>query len=277
MDFKQKYKAFKKRFGIADAQLDPVKEFQLFKQRILNVFELIDVQVEENGVARFCTLLGKKIIRYQGVSKHFYNIRDALNSETDEAQFYFLIELIFSLPFVTESYNRRVFYRHDLYQKVEEAFYISDINASITKIKEEVIVYPRGEEVLDKGLIEDVFSFLNEASQKHFVAALNFYKQRTKESFIKSAESIRRCVEEFLRFKLDNQRGLVENIREIQKRFKDEKISTEIRNIITQVFSYLDKYFNENSKHNDGDIDEVENEFLLYQSGLLMRYMDKVL
>ena len=49
------------------------------------------------------------------------------------------------------------------------------------------------------------------------------------------------------------------------------------RNIIFGTFNYLDKYFNENSKHGDGNINEPENEFLIYQVGLFMRYIDKVI
>ena len=172
MDFRQKYKAFKKRFGVADKQLEPAKEFQIFKQRILNACEHIDNHVEDEDIVRFCTWLGKEVIRYQGVTRYFYNIRDALIEETNEAQFYFLIELIFALPIKTDSYNGRVRYsRNMLYQKVAEAFYISDINANLTAVGQEVLVYPRGEEVLDKGLVEEVFEFLNVDSQKHFVMA----------------------------------------------------------------------------------------------------------
>lgn len=278
MDFRQKYKAFKKRFGVADKQLDPAKEFQVFKQRILNICEYIDIHVEDESVVRFCTWLGREVVRYKGVAKHFYNIRDALSEETNEAQFYFLIELIFALPIKTESYGQSVRYsRNILYQKVAEAFHISDINANLTIVDDEVLVYPRGEGVLDEGLVEEVFEFLNADSQKHFVAALKFYKQGTDESHVKSAESIRRCLEEFLRFKLKNAKGLDGNVKELLARFKELKTSTQIKTIAHQVLTYLDDYFNEHSKHKDGKIGEAENEFILYQSGLLMRYINKVL
>lgn len=278
MDFRQKYKAFKKRFEVADKQLDPVKEFQVFKQRILNICEYIDIHVEDEGVVRFCTWLGKPVIRYKGAVKHFHNIRDALAEETDEAQFYFLIELIFALPIKTESYGQNVRYsRNILYQKVVEAFHISDINANLTVVDNEVLVYPRGEDVLDKGLVEEVFEFLNVDSQKHFVTALKFYKKGADESCIKSAESIRRCLEEFLRFKLNNSKGLDGNLKELLARFKNLKISAQIKEIVHQCLACLDEYFNEHSKHKDGKIGEAENEFLLYQSGLLMRYINKVL
>lgn len=277
MDFRQKYKAFKKRFGIAEKQLDPAKEFQIFKQRILNACENIDTYVEDEGVVRFCTWLGKEVVRFRGISTYYYNIRDALIEETDEAKFYFLIELIFALPIKTDSYGGHIRYSSGiLYRKVAEAFHISDINANLTVVDNEVLVYPRGEEVLDEGLIEEVFEFLNADSQRHFVTALRSYKLGTDESHIKSAESVRRCLEEFLRYKLNNVKGLDGNVKELLARFKELKISSQIKTIVHQILMYLDDYFNEHSKHKDGKIGEAENEFLLYQSGLLMRYINKV-
>lgn len=47
-----------------------------------------------------------------------------------------------------------------------------------------------------------------------------------------------------------------------------------MRNIIFQNFNFIDKYFNENSKHNDGDLQNFDNEFVIYQTGLLMRYIE---
>ena len=94
------------------------------------------------------------------------------------------------------------------------------------------------------------------------------------DKFIKSAESLRRSLEEFLRYKLKNNAGLKANITNLQNKLKQDKRDSIIRNIIGTVFTKLDEYFNENSKHNDGDIDETEIEYLIYQTGVLMRYVN---
>jgi hypothetical protein len=126
-------------------------------------------------------------------------------------------------------------------------------------------------------LVDKTFSFLNETSSRHFIDALKSYQKLTPADSIKSAESLRRSLEEFLRFKLGNQQGLAANIQELTKRLKTDKKDPVVRNVIFQTFSNLNQYFNENSKHKDGDIDDVENEFLIYQIGLLMRYINRVL
>lgn len=172
-------------------------------------------------------------------------------------------------------YGGKVTYSKELlYKNFQEAVEISEINLSVIKIGGDILMYPRGEKVLDKELVEEVFSFLNEESQQHCIAAVKSYRQS---SYIKSAESIRRCIEEFLRFKLKNSKGLDGNLKELSTQLKELKVSSQIKTIIHQSLTLLDTYFNEHSKHNDGEIGEAENEFLLYQSGLLMRYINKVL
>ena len=280
MDFREKHKSFKKRFGIVDQQLDPAKEFQIFKQRILNIFIDIDINTKEEGIAQFCTRLGKRIIikNFMPALKYNYNIINILEEETDEAPFYFLIEMLFTLPIEIRKGGNGISYSKGiLYENTAEAFSISNINASICKVGDEVLVFPRGEEILDKELVEEVFIFLNENSKSHFLSAVKSYREGTSISYVKSAESIRRCIEEFLRYKMNNIKGLDNNLKQLGAHLKEKHISSEIKTLIHQFFTYLDKYFNENSKHNDGQIGEAENEFLLYQSGLLLRYINKVI
>ena len=62
----------------------------------------------------------------------------------------------------------------------------------------------------------------------------------------------------------------------MQKELKQRDNQPEIRNIIFQTFNYLDEYFNKNSKHGN-NVKEPENEFLIYQTGLLMRYINKII
>jgi pantothenate synthetase len=169
-------------------------------------------------------------------------------------------------------------YRHEyiyskniILGKIIEAIELSDINVSIAVAKEEIILYPRGEKNLDEELVELPLSFLDEKSAEHFIQGLQFYQSK---KFIKSAESLRRSLEEFLRSKLNNKKGLKVNIIELQKLLKIKNLDSQIRNTILQVFTFMDQYFNENSKHNDGNINEQENEFLVYQIGLLMRYIN---
>lgn len=277
-DILKKINKFNKRWEIIDDSTYE-KEFERFKIRVLNIFSDIDDHVPDEGIRIFCQFLGiPEKWKYYGRRRWTKVIIDNLRKENDDNKFYRLLQIIFSLPIRTsfDDYMNEITYSKDiLYRELADAIKFSKVNLAITKKDEEIILFPQGEEKLDQKLVEGVLSFLNDKSNKNFVDALNSYEKGTKKDRVKSAESLRRSLEEFLRFKVKNRKGLKKNIKELQKRLKEDGRDPSIRGIIFRTFSYLDTYFNENSKHKNGNINEEENEFLIYQTGLLMRYVEK--
>lgn len=275
MNLKEKMEKFNKRWSVISA--DTYEDaFRKFKVRMLNIFEGIDGHMTDESITAFCQYYGiKEVWHTQPYGDHSWstNVSDKLKQETDEKEFYRLIELIFSLDITqTGGYRGETTYgRSILFDKVVAAVDLSDTNVSITAKDGEVILYPKGEKKLDEELVDSPLSFLNKESAEHFIQALQFYQAK---KHIKSAESLRRGLEEFLRYKLKNTRGLNANITELQTKLKQDKRDAQVRNIIGTTLNYLDQYFNENSKHNDGDINDSENEFLIYQFGLLTRYVN---
>ena len=275
MNLKDKMKQFNKRWNIVSS--DSYEEsFRKFKTRILNIFQDIDQHVTKESITAFCQYYGIKEVWHTQMYEDYSwstNIIDRLNSEEDEKEFYRLIELILSLDITSIiEHDRRYSYSKEiLLRKVIEAIELSNVNVAITISNDEVILYPKGEKKLDDELVNRTLSFLDDKSNEHFEHALKFYQAKKP---VKSAESLRRSLEEFLRYKLKNSKGLDANIKELQTKLKKDQRNSQVRNIIFQTFSYLDQYFNENSKHNDGDISDSENEFLVYQVGLLMRYLE---
>jgi len=275
MNLKERMEKFNKRWDVTSD--DSYQEsFSKFKIRILNIFKGIDGRVAKTSISSFCQYYGIKEVWHSqpfGDRSWSTNIIDRLNGESGEKEFYRLIEIIFSLDITTTlNYDGRPLYsKNTLFNEVVEAINFSDINVSIVSKDDEIILYPKGEQMLDEELVNLPISFLSEGSGNHFVQALQFYQEK---KYIKSAESLRRSLEEFLRYKLKNTKGLDANILELQARLKSDGRDVQIRNIVGSIFSYLDKYFNENSKHNDGEINDPENEFLIYQAGLLLRYIN---
>jgi len=277
MDIKSKMEKFNKRWNITT--IDSYDEaFRKFKTRVLNILGDIDHHVTKESIIVFCQYNGIQMVWHEdGLGENWSsNIIDHFNKEKNEKEFYRLIELIFALDITsTVGYDHRYSYSKDiLFRDVMSAVELSDVNVTITVSNEDVILYPRGEKELDEELVNRTLSFLNDKSNKHFEHALKFYQEK---NFVKSAESLRRSLEEFLRTKLQNSKGFNVNIKVLQKKLKSDQREPQIRNVIFQTFAYLDQYFNENSKHKDGDIDFEENEFLIYQIGLLMRYLEQVI
>ena len=274
---KEKMEKFNQRWKIETSET-PGESFQKFRIRVLNILKDIDSLVSEGSVIEFCQYYGVLVEwKYDslGHNKHGVNILNKLLSEQNEVEFYRLIEIIFSLD-IPGLYGRGdlpVFTKNTVYRDVCQAIEFSNINLTTTKNKDgEIIFYSRGEDFLDQNLVNKILGFLDEKSNAHFVDALNFYSEK---EWVKSAESLRRSLEEFLRIKLKNNSGLKANIEESSKKLKAKNSPSQARNIIFQIFSYADQYFNDHSKHQDGDLKENEAEFLIYQIALLMRYINK--
>ena len=265
MNLKEHRGDFNRRWKINSKEL-PKESFRKFKQRVLNLFtdDIID-QLTEESIAQFCNTFGIKRSRR--------TIIDHVEKTESISEICRILEIIFSLDFAL---HLPYYYHSKVKQSIKEIIEMSDVNVAIGESKVRLITYPQGEKKLDDELVNQVLNFLNPQSNKHFKEALTFYQKNTP---VKSAESLRRCLEEFLRYKLKNEKGLEKNIQTFQKQLKENKgkNKSKIRDITFQTFNYLDDYFNENSKHKDGKIDEPENEFLIYQTGLLMRYIDRSL
>jgi len=279
MNIKDKLKQFNQRWGILKEE-SPKEAFGKFKTRILNVLKDIDSLVSEDGIGLFCQIYGipeKWESDGYGMNRWSKNIINRLVNEQDEIEFYKLLEIIFALPINGRSggYGMPDIDIDSLYRDVRTAIDLSNINLATSIVDgKEIIFYQKGECVLDQELVDNVFSFLDKKSGEHFKNALKFYQSKNN---IKSAESLRRSLEEFFHNKLKNDSVLANNVAQLKDKLKKGGSDPQVRNIILQACNYLEQYFNENSKHHDGEIDEAENEFLIYQTGVLMRYLYKML
>lgn len=264
---KEKMKGFNQRWKAIN-DIDPEEEFKKFRVRILNIFGDIDHEISREDISSFCQyfwIIEKRVEDFLWWSGRSYNIINKLSSERQEIELFRIIEIIFSLDFYYWSHKKEQYIT-----LFKQALEFSTLNVSILHKNWEIILYPAWEEKLDQELVNNVLSFLNWSSDKHFRDALWFYQSKLYE---KTAESLRRCLEEYLRIVLNNSKWLNGNIPEITKKIKWDS-NAKIRNIITQIFSYLDTYFNDNSKHNDW-VTEEDAEFLIYQIALLMRYISR--
>lgn len=280
MDLQKKLSEINSRWQIDDGYSEE-EEFRRFKTRIMNSFSGIDSRVTKKSIADFCNVIGIEekwdTAMYED-SSWSTNIKDALNNESNPKKFFRLLEIILALeiPGITNRYGGPSYSKSFFFNKIDEAINYSKVNISIVKTENDIIIYPSGEKILDKEVVNKTLSFLKDKPGFHFIDALKFYDKNTPESRVKSSNSLRRCLEEFFRTLLNNNAGLKANIGEIGNALKSKNVNNDIRNCVTTIISRLDHpIFNNNSKHQDGDLSELENEFMIYQVALLMKYIHK--
>jgi hypothetical protein len=273
-------KKTKQRLG-ADQRADAGTEYQAFRTRVLNVLRDNLEGIKQVGIRQF----------YQVLSRHCRYKETPIGARLDPAviyeelagapdtEFLFLLQVVLELPFyrLGDFVGVNVDPWVSFIGQLKEAIRMSDVDVKLTVTGEHAIIHPRGEKELESHLVDGALSVLQGAASSHFTDALKLYGKGTPADRVKSADALRRTLEEYLRTRLSNTKGLNGNITALLSILKQSGRDRVVRNIIFQTFSYLDEYFNENSKHADGDIDAAENEFLVYQAGLLIVYVDRAL
>ncbi|MFA7361774.1 MAG: hypothetical protein WC139_12135 [Candidatus Kapaibacterium sp.] len=277
-EIKQKLEEFDKRWNIIN-DLDYQTEFEKFRLRIINLLNTNRLLITSEYLKKFCQIWALEYNEDLYLSTIFQNtVINSSKTENNEKHFYKLIQSLFYLPDEGwyNRYSNEMKYITDLFDIIQDIVNYSNINLSVSINNFNVILYPKGEKELDEKLVNQVLSFLNPDSNTLFKEGLTSYLEVTDRSFIDAVDKMRRTLEEFLRFKLSNKKGFKENIKELNTIHKADKKDKQIRNIIINVFNYLDEYFNENTKHKDGDIDDNECEYIIYQTGVLLRYINNI-
>ncbi len=270
-NWKNKIDIFNKRWNISVAD-NSTETFTKFKTRVLSTFADIENHIMTPDIRTFCKIFG---IAYDERHTRYVYILNAIKNTSSLTDLCLMLEVIFAFDIYDNS-RYVVMERHNKGWYLKETKEIFEISGIQTRIIEsasgEIFIVPSGEKKLDEELVNPVLSFLQSGSNKHFISALQFYEQK---KWVNCAESLRRSLEEYLREKLENNIGLQANISEISKKLKNQKSPAQTRNIVATNFGHLNQFFNENSKHGDGDLEESDAEFLIYQIALLMKYIEK--
>jgi len=134
------------------------------------------------------------------------------------------------------------------------------------------IVIPKGIEEFDKALVADVVDWLSHypSAYQSYLTALRQYTDNDNPRDI--ADNLRKTFEAFLQEFLSNTKNLDNNISELGSYLKDNGVNSEIRNMFTKLIDYYKLHNDKTAKHND-DTDRNSLEFLLYQTGVFIRYL----
>lgn len=136
--------------------------------------------------------------------------------------------------------------------------------------KKNYFVFPKGAKELDDALISEPLEWLNDYpnARKTYCNAL---KQYNEGKYIRdAADNLRKALETFLQEFLNNAKNLETNKNEICKYLGDQGVDAGISSLYQTLINSYKNINDRIVKHND-NIDEKLLEFLLYQTGILIR------
>ena len=131
-------------------------------------------------------------------------------------------------------------------------------------------VFPKGAQELDDALVSQPLEWLSAYPQAHktFIVALMQYSDGT---YIRDvADNLRKALEAFLQEFLGNTKNLETNKNEICKYLGEQGVDAGISGLFQPLINAYKNINDRIAKHNDA-VDKKLLEFLLYQTGLLIR------
>ena len=131
-------------------------------------------------------------------------------------------------------------------------------------------LFPKGAKELDNALVSDVLDWLIEYPQtrKTYTIALRQYANGDNPRDV--ADNLRKAFEEFLQELLGNTQNLDNNKKAIKQYLGSKNVAPEFIGIFHQLIATYEIINNKYAKHND-NVDQKLLEFLLYQTGVLIR------
>ncbi|UMQ40602.1 hypothetical protein MKS83_14485 [Chryseobacterium sp. Y16C] len=186
--------------------------------------------------------------------------------QTDFKMFFLGVQALFSIDTIGQGI------KDVLYKDLLDIISLTGVQIAIKKAKKDIIVYPKGAKILDEKLVNDALDWLVQYPKiyEKYKLALSYVDVQGKERIV--LDNLRFAFELLLKEKLGNRKSLENQKEELGKFLKFQIQSTEISNLFWKVYDFYLKYQNENVKHSE-NINKNEVEFMLYQTGILLRFI----
>lgn len=158
----------------------------------------------------------------------------------------------------------------ELLDLLDEAFNESRLRYAILQDDNEFYVFPKGAKELDNALISEPLEWLKDYpnTRKTYIIALRQYSEGI---YIRDmADNLRKALETFLQEFLSNKKNLETNKNEICRYLGSQGIDAGVTGLFQPLINAYKNINDRIVKHNDA-IDEKLLEFLLYQTGVLIR------
>lgn len=251
---------------------DDQKKFKYFLIKIFNLLENYVEnsceQIDEEEYFKFCNTCG--ITMTQGLLLYdYYNeIMNVLHKHSKTLNEFLSFYIAFVNCQVDEEYKPL---------KKEECIKIlchmlddSQIPYEVIQDNDGYFVFPRGAKELDDALVSEILLWLRDypRAQKTYITAL---KQYADGIYIRDvADNLRKALETFLQEFLGNEKNLETNKNEICRYLGEEGVDPGVSGLFQPLINAYKNINDRVAKHND-KVDARFLEFILYQTGILIR------
>lgn len=249
-------------------------KFYYFKVKVFNFLNSIVEDIDFNEYFHFCNLIGLKVDWETCFYDNKYSndriksCLSVLNQQNTLNEFlvnYIALTNSISLERKTEPLTRKSF-SNIACEMLKE----SHIPFDLLENNNEYFIFPKGAKELDEALVSQPLEWLNKYPQAHKTFCIALKQYADGEYIRDTADNLRKSLEEFLQEFLGNDKNLETNKTEICKYLGAQNVDPGICGLFQPLINSYKNINDRIAKHHD-KVDEKLLEFLLYQTGVLIR------
>ena len=259
-----KWVDYREKLGIA---FNDKEKFSMLSNMLQNyVVICLGTSYDEISYLNYCQMVGEAYYKINHPCQH---LRESLRRCTSTAELISKFIAVYnSCKLVTTGYFSVT--KNDILNYLKEALDKLNIGYEIISDEDGVFIFPKGAKELDGALVSEPLEWLNLYPNTHktYVIALKQYSEGV---YIRDvADNLRKTLETFLQEFLGNTKNLESNKNEICKHLSDKGVDSGVIGLFQPLINAYKNINDRIAKHNDA-VDAKLLEFLLYQTGVLIR------
>ena len=263
---------YRKKLGIG---FDDDGKFRMLSNNLQNYVEnCLGECYDEVSHLNYCQMVGET---YHDYYRPYQHLRRSLEKCESTVELISKIIAVYNTcKLVHDGYH--LVPKSEILSCLEDALDKLNVGYEVISDKDGVFIFPKGAEELDRALVSEPLEWLKAYPKTHktYVIAL---KQYSEGIYIRDvADNLRKALESFLQEYLGNTKNLETNKNEICKKLGEKGVDPGIAGLFQPLINSYKNINDRIVKHNDA-IDKKLLEFLLYQTGVLIRMVlsvDKV-
>lgn len=268
---------YREKLGLGFNDKEKEKYFYaIISNELRTIFESGECVISADEYFKFGNMTGT-IVKLNGMLNYyideFSEIADILLNRVKSLNEF----LAYYIAFLNcqRNINNRYYSRDNFEDLLTDCLMKAHIQYEVLEDKDGYFVFPAGDPMMDENLVSNVLVWLDKypGTKKTYVNAL---KQYADGIYIRdAADNLSKALETFLQEFLQNDKNLDNNKGEICKYLTSQGADPSIGGMYKSIISTYKDINDKTVKHND-KIDARLLEFLLYQTGLLIRMVLRV-
>lgn len=257
--------------GLNDRELE-----NMFFNRIFNVLDDLNPmynQISTDEYFNFCRLTGYPMQHGTTADECWGIVLRILNKKVSSVR-EFLSYYMFMIN-CQEDKEYKSWTKENFKDLVCNCLIESHIPCEVYEENGSYFVFPKGAEELDKALVSEPLEWLKEYPQAHKTYCIALRQYSDGEFIRDTADNLRKALEEFIQEFLGNDKNLENNKNEICKYLGEQGVDAGISGLFQPLINAYKNINDRIAKHHD-KVDEKLLEFLLYQTGVLIRMVISV-